>query len=94
MTNSTPRGWDTIEADTDTDTDTTFQVVSTSGGSIYHGTDEAAADLAWDRRRADIDHDECLEPVRLTYRIDGRVIDTYDSISYAEELRRNPDMVR
>lgn len=63
------------------DTTITYDVFSECTGNLYYGTDESAADAAWDRMVSYIDNDTSGEAIHLRYLVNGVLFNAYRSIN-------------
>jgi len=73
-------GWDTRDV-FETDDAIVYEVFSECTGLVYLGTDEEAADAAWDKWVDYIDNDAALEPIYLRYLVNGVLFYAYRSIT-------------
>ncbi|HXJ56438.1 MAG TPA: hypothetical protein VNU68_07210 [Verrucomicrobiae bacterium] len=51
-------------------------------GLLYRGTDEGAADDAYQTACDYIDNDTCHEPARACYEVNGQLVASYKSITF------------
>jgi len=62
-----------------------YEVLTNAVGLVYSGTDEAAADAAWDRWVAYVDNDTALEPIIVKYLVNGERHNTYTGPTWAQD---------